>query len=328
MITLFPEIRMRRLRRTRKIRDLIKETILRPSDFIYPMFIKEAIVKSEPIHAMPGQFQLPLKDVVQEAKDISSLGIPAIILFGIPMRRDEYGSSSYEKDGIIQRAIRAIKEQLENDLIVMTDVCLCEYTNHGHCGVVKDNEILNDPTLEILQKMALSHAEAGADVVAPSGMMDGQVKAIRKVLDNAGFTDVAIMAYSAKYASNFYGPFREAAESPPSFGDRKSYQMDYSNTNEALREIELDIKEGADIIMVKPALAYLDLIYRAKTKFGFPTAAYNVSGEYSMIKAAAEKGWIDEKAIILEVLTAIKRAGADMILTYFAKEVSKWLIKK
>lgn len=324
----FPQLRMRRLRKTPKIRDLIRETVLTPNDLIYPMFVKEGISSPEPIHAMPGQFRLPPNEVINVAKDLTSLGIPAVILFGIPAKKDETGSSAYDKDGIVQRAVRTIKEQLENELVIMTDVCLCQYTSHGHCGVVKGNEILNDPTLEILQRVAVSHAEAGADVVAPSGMIDGQVRAIRKALDQAGFSNVAIMAYSAKHASYFYGPFREAADSAPSFGDRRSYQMDYANSNEALREVRLDVKEGADIIMVKPALAYLDLIYRIKTKFGLPTAAYNVSGEYSMIKAAAEKGWIDEKAIVLEVLTAIRRAGADMILTYFAKEVARWLTEK
>lgn len=324
----FPQLRMRRLRKTPKIRDLIRETVLTPNDLIYPMFVKEGISSPEPIHAMPGQFRLPPNEVINVAKDLTSLGIPAVILFGIPAKKDETGSSAYDKDGIVQRAVRTLKEQLENELVIMTDVCLCQYTSHGHCGVVKGNEILNDPTLEILQRVAVSHAEAGADVVAPSGMIDGQVRAIRKALDQAGFSNVAIMAYSAKHASYFYGPFREAADSAPSFGDRRSYQMDYANSNEALQEVRLDVKEGADIIMVKPALAYLDLIYRIKTKFGLPTAAYNVSGEYSMIKAAAEKGWIDEKAIVLEVLTAIRRAGADMILTYFAKEVARWLTEK
>jgi porphobilinogen synthase len=285
---------MRRLRKTPKIRDLLRETVLTPNDLIYPMFIKEGISKPEPIHAMPGQFRLPLNEVIKVAKNLTSLGIPAVILFGIPTKKDATGSSAYDKDGIVQRAVKTIKEQLANELVIMTDVCLCQYTSHGHCGVVKDNEILNDPTLEILQRVAVSHAEAGADVVAPSGMIDGQVQAIRKALDHTGYTNVAIMAYSAKHASYFYGPFREAAYSAPSFGDRRSYQMDYANPNEALQEAELDIKEGADIIMVKPALAYLDLIYRIKTKFELPTAAYNVSGEYSMIKAAAEKGWIDD----------------------------------
>jgi len=324
----FPELIMRRLRKTPKIRDLVREIVLTHNDLIYPMFIKEGINSPEPIPAMPGQFRLPLNKVIKETKNLASLGIPAVILFGIPVRKDETGSSAYDKDGIVQQAVRGIKAKLENELVVMTDVCLCQYTSNGHCGVVKGDEIQNDPTLEILQRVAVSHAEAGADVVAPSGMMDGQVRAIREALDHAGFTNVVIMAYSAKNASNFYGPFREAAYSTPSFGDRRSYQMDYANPNEALREVELDVKEGADIVMVKPALTCLDLIYRVKTKFGLPTAAYNVSGEYSMIKAAAQKGWIDEKAIVLEVLTAIKRAGADMILTYFAKDVARWLTEK
>lgn len=324
----FPQIRMRRLRRTPKIRELLRETVLTPNDLVYPIFVKEGINSPEPIHSMPGQFRLPIDKVVKEAENVVSLGIPAVILFGIPAKKDETGSPAYERGGVVQRAVRSVKERLGDKLVVMTDICLCQYTTHGHCGVVKGNQILNDPTLEVLQRIAVSHAEAGADVVAPSGMIDGQVQAIRKALDRAGFANVAIMAYSAKHTSHFYGPFREAAHSAPSFGDRRSYQMDYSNPNEALREVELDIREGADIVMVKPALAYLDLIYRIKMKYGLPTAAYNVSGEYSMIKAAAEKGWIDEKAIVLEVLTAIKRAGADMILTYFAKEAAKWLIGK
>ncbi len=325
---MFPKLRMRRLRRTPKIRKLVEETILTPNDLVYPMFVQEGIKTPQPIHSMPSQSRLPLGDLVKEAKNIAFLGIPAVILFGIPMKKDETGSSAYDKNGIVQQGVRAIKETLENELVVMTDVCLCQYTSHGHCGVVKDNKVLNDPTLELLQKMAVSHAEAGADVVAPSGMIDGQVQAIRESLDNNGFVNAAIMAYSAKHASSFYETFREAAHSSPSFGDRRGYQMSYTNPNEALREVELDIKEGADIVMVKPALAYLDLIYRVKTKFGLPTAAYNVSGEYSMIKAAAEKNWINEKAIALEVLTAIKRAGADMILTYFAKEMARWLAEK
>lgn len=317
---------MRRLRRTLKIRELVRETVLTSNDLIYPIFVKEGISNPEPIDSMPGQFRLPINKAVEEAENVASLGIPAIILFGIPVKKDDVASSAYDPNGIVQRTVRSIKDRLGDRLALMTDICLCQYTAHGHCGIVKGNQILNDPTLGILQKIAVSHAEAGADVVAPSGMIDGQVQAIRKALDHAGFTDVAIMAYSAKHASHFYGPFREAAHSAPSFGDRRSYQMDYANPDEALREVELDIKEGADIVMAKPALAYLDLIYRVKTKFGVPTAAYNVSGEYSMIKAAAEKGWIDEKAIVLEVLTAIKRAGADMTLTYFAKEVARWLI--
>lgn len=324
----FPKLRMRRLRRTPKIRKLVEETVLTPSDLIYPIFVKEGINNSESIHAMPGQLRLPLDEVAKEAKNVASLGIPAIILFGVPAKKDETGSSAYDKNGVVQQGVRAIKEPLGNELVVMTDICLCQYTSHGHCGVVKGDEILNDPTLEILRRVAVSHAEAGVDVVAPSGMIDGQVRAIREALDHEGFENVAIMAYSAKHASHFYGPFREASHSAPSFGDRRGYQMSYANPNEALREVELDIREGADIVMVKPALAYLDLIYRVKTKFGLPTAAYNVSGEYSMIKAAAEKGWIDEKAVTLEVLTAIKRAGADMILTYFAKEAARWLTEK
>jgi porphobilinogen synthase len=319
---------MRRLRRTPKIRKLVEETILTPNDLVYPMFVQEGINNPQPIHSMPGQFRLPLGDLVKEAKNIAFLGIPAVILFGIPMKKDETGSSAYDKNGIVQQGVRAIKKTLENELVVMTDVCLCQYTSHGHCGVVKDNKVLNDPTLELLQKMVVSHAEAGADVVAPSGMIDGQVQSIREALHTNGFVNTAIMAYSAKHASSFYETFREAAHSSPSFGDRRGYQMSYTNPNEALREVELDIKEGADIVMVKPALAYLDLIYRVKTKFGLPTAAYNVSGEYSMIKAAAEKNWINEKAITLEVLTAIKRAGADIILTYSAKEMAGWLTEK
>ena len=321
----FPFLRMRRLRRTKKIRDIIREVTLTRNDLIYPMFVQEGIKNRIPISAMPGQFRLSEEEAVTEAKEVALLGIPAIILFGIPLRKDEEGSSAYDENGIIQRVVRAIKKELRDDLIVITDVCLCQYTTHGHCGIVRGNKILNDATLEVLQKVAVSHAEAGADIVAPSGMMDGQVKAIREALDDAGFSDTTIMAYSAKHASCFYGPFREAAYSAPAFGDRKTYQMDYGNPKEALREAELDVKEGADIIMIKPALAYLDLIYRVKAKFALPVAAYNVSGEYSMIKAAAEKGWIDEKAAVLEILTAIKRAGADMILTYFAKDVARWL---
>jgi len=324
---MFPHVRLRRLRRTRQIRELVRETILTSKDLIYPMFIKDDITIPEPIHSMPSQFRLPLNSAVKEAEGIAALGIPAVILFGIPAVKDETGSSAYNCEGVVQQAIKSIKEQLGDVLVVMTDICLCQYTSHGHCGIVKDNEILNDQTLEVLQKISISHAEAGVDVVAPSGMIDGQVQAIRKALDHEGYTHVAIMAYSAKHASHFYGPFREAAYSAPSFGDRRSYQMDYANSHEALREVGLDIKEGADIVMVKPALAYLDLIYRIKRKYGLPTAAYNVSGEYSMIKAAAERGWIDERAVVLEVLTAIKRAGADVILTYFAKDVAKWLIR-
>ena len=321
----FPELRMRRLRRTQKVRDLVRETPLTPHDLIYPLFVNEGLTSPEPIQTMPGQFQLPLNEVIKETECVASLGIPAVILFGIPMEKDETASSAYDENGIVQRAIRAIKEKLGEGLVVMTDVCLCEYMSHGHCGIVERDKILNDCTLKILQKVAVSHAEAGADIVAPSGMMDGQVQAIREALDSTGYESVAIMAYSAKQSSHFYGPFREAAESAPSFGDRRGYQMDYANPNEALREVELDVKEGADIIMVKPALAYLDLIYRVKERFELPTAAYNVSGEYAMIKAASERGWVNERPLVLEVLTAIKRAGANMILTYFAKDAARWL---
>ena len=321
---MFPESRLRRLRKP-QVRKLAKETLLDASDFVYPVFIKEGIDSPEPIKAMPGQFQLPLNNVVNEAESLISLGIPGIILFGIPIEKDETGSSAHNKKGIIQKAIKKIKEKTNNDLTVITDICLCQYTTHGHCGIIKDNEVLNDPTLEVMQKIAVSHAEAGADVVAPSAMMDGQVKAIRKALDKSGFSDVAIMAYSAKHASNFYGPFRDAAESPPQFGDRKSYQMDPANRREAMREISFDIDEGADIVMVKPAMPYLDIIREARDSFDLPIAAYQVSGEYSMIHAAAQNGWLDLDTIIIESLTSIKRAGADMILTYFARKAARLL---
>ncbi|MDI6859094.1 MAG: porphobilinogen synthase [Methanocellales archaeon] len=313
---------MRRLRQT-KVRDMIRETTLTTKDLIYPMFVDERSTKPVPIKSMPGQFRLPLTSIADEVKAVSDLGILAIILFGIPSHKDEIGSSAYDPDGIIQRAVRTIKDEV--DIVVITDVCLCEYMTHGHCGVVENGKVLNDPTLEILAKTAVSHAEAGADVVAPSGMMDGMVDAIRTALDDDGFSDMIIMSYAAKYASSFYAPFREAAESGYAFGDRRSYQMDPSNSDEALREVSLDIQEGADIIMVKPALPYLDIIYRVKTEFGVPLAAYNVSGEYAMVKAAAEKGWLDEKEVVMESMLAIKRAGADLILTYFAKEVAEWL---
>jgi porphobilinogen synthase len=273
---------------------------------------------------MPGIVQWSVDRVVTECAEVQSLGIPAVILFGIPEQKDALGSEAYADQGVVQQAIRAIKEKFA-DLLVITDVCLCEYTDHGHCGVIKNGDVDNDSTLELLAKEALSHARAGADIVAPSDMMDGRVGAIRKMLDENGFNNTPIMAYAAKYASGFYGPFREAAESTPQFGDRRSYQMDPANTDEALREVELDIREGADIVMVKPALAYLDVIYRVKEKFGYPVAAYNVSGEYSMIKAAGQQGWIDEPRIMMEVLCAIRRAGADMILTYFAKDAARLL---
>jgi porphobilinogen synthase len=320
----FPIYRPRRLRRNERLRDLVRETALAPGDLIYPLFVRWGKDLAQPVPSMPGVAQLTVDRVVNECREASSLGIPAVILFGIPERKDPLGSEASRDNGVVQRAVREIKEKIP-DLLVITDVCLCEYTDHGHCGVVKGGEVDNDSTLELLANEALSHAKAGADMVAPSDMMDGRVGAIRKVLDQNGFQHVAVMAYAAKYASAFYGPFREAAESAPQFGDRRSYQMDPGNADEALREVELDIREGADIVMVKPALAYLDIVYRVKQKFGYPVAAYNVSGEYSMIKAAGKNEWIDEKRMVMEVLLSIRRAGADMILTYFAKDVAKVL---
>jgi len=322
----FPSYRPRRLRQNEKLRALIRETGLEPKSFIYPLFVGPGKDKAQPISSMPGVAQLSVDRAVNECAEVSALGIPAVILFGIPELKDTVGSEAYADNGVVQQAIRAIKERVP-DILVITDVCLCEYTDHGHCGVIKNGDVDNDSTLELLAKEALSHAKAGADIVAPSDMMDGRVGAIRKILDDNGFTQTPIMAYAAKYASGFYGPFREAAESTPQFGDRRSYQMDPANSDEALREVEMDIREGADIVMVKPAMAYLDIIYRVKQKFGYPVAAYNVSGEYSMIKAAGQNGWIDEQRIMMEVLYAIRRAGADMILTYFAKDAAKLLHK-
>ncbi len=304
------------------MRRLVRETALRTDDFIYPLFVCPGKGVKTPISSMVGQFQLAVDHLRTEVEEVEGLGIPGVILFGIPERKDEMGSEAYSDDGIIQRAIRAIKEEFP-DFLVITDVCLCEYTSHGHCGVVEGEQILNDPTLELLAKQALSHARAGADMVAPSDMMDGRVGAIRRTLDENGYGEIPIMAYSAKFSSSYYGPFREAAESTPQFGDRKSYQMDFANADEALREVRLDIQEGADIVMVKPALPYLDIIYRVKEEFGVPVAAYNVSGEYAMIKAAAQLGWIDGERAMMESLLSIKRAGADIILTYFAKEAAK-----
>jgi porphobilinogen synthase len=320
----FPIYRPRRLRRNEQLRELVRETSLEPRSFIYPLFVGPGKDKAQPVSSMPGVAQLTVDRAVKECLEVKSLGIPAVILFGIPEHKDAMGSEAYADHGVVQQAVRAIKERLP-ELLVVTDVCLCEYTDHGHCGVVKNGGVDNDSTLELLAKEALSHARAGADIIAPSDMMDGRVGAIRKILDENGFAETPIMAYAAKYASGFYGPFREAAESTPQFGDRRSYQMDSANGDEALREVELDIREGADIVMVKPAIAYLDIIYRVKQKFGYPVAAYNVSGEYSMIKAAARNGWIDEQRIMMEVLFAIRRAGADMILTYFAKDAAKLL---
>ena len=323
----FPIYRPRRLRRNERLRELVCEILMSFRNFIYLLFVGPGKNKVRPVSSMPGVAQLSVDRAVTECEEVKSLGIPAVILFGIPEHKDSAGSEAYADSGVVQQAIRAIKEKVPG-LLVMTDVCLCEYTDHGHCGVIKNGDVDNDSTLELLAKEALSHARAGADIVAPSDMMDGRVGAIRKTLDQNGFNQIAIMAYAAKYASGFYGPFREAAESTPQFGDRRSYQMDSANADEALREVELDIREGADIVMVKPAMAYLDIIYRVKTKFGYPLAAYNVSGEYSMIKAAGQNGWIDEPRIVMEVLLAIKRAGADMILTYFAKEAARALAGK
>ena len=320
----FPDYRPRRLRKNEKLRQLVRETTLSAGNLIYPLFVVPGTNVIRPVSSMPGTAQLSVDRAVLECREAAALGIPAVILFGIPETKDAFGSEASISDGVVQQAVRAIKDNVP-DLLVATDVCLCEYTDHGHCGLIKNGAIDNDSTLALLAQEALSHAQAGADIVAPSDMMDGRVGAIRRILDSKGFDQVVIMAYAAKYASGFYGPFREAAESTPQFGDRRSYQMDPANTDEALREVELDIQEGADIVMVKPALAYLDVIYRVKEQFGYPVAAYNVSGEYSMIKAAGINGWIDEERIMLEVLLSIRRAGADMILTYFAKQLARAL---
>ncbi len=320
----YPVTRPRRLRRTALLRDLVRETALSPRDFIYPLFVCPGRDQAQPVTSMPGVSQLSVDRAAAEAENVWHLGIPGVILFGIPEVKDAVGSEAYADHGVVQQAVRAIKDKVP-DLLVITDVCLCEYTDHGHCGVVDGGEVDNDETVDLLVKEALSHARAGADVVAPSDMMDGRVGAVRGALDGEGFENVVIMAYAAKYASGFYGPFREAAESTPRFGDRRSYQMDPGNSDEALREVAADIAEGADIVMVKPALSYLDVISRVKQRFGHPTAAYNVSGEYAMIKAAARNGWIDESTVVPEVLLSIKRAGADLILTYFAKEMAAGL---
>lgn len=320
----YPAKRLRRLRYNPIVRDMIRETHLNKKDLIYPLFVVHGEKIKNEVKSMPGVYQMSVDVLVEECKEVASLGIPAVILFGIPEHKDEQGSEAYNPNGIIQHAVRAIKANVK-DLVVITDVCLCEYTSHGHCGMLNGEEILNDETVSLLAKEAVSHAEAGADIIAPSDMMDGRIAAIRKALDYKGFTKIPIMSYAAKYASGFYGPFRDAAESTPAFGDRRSHQMDVANASEALREVETDIEEGADIVMVKPAGAYLDIIWRVKERFELPTAAYQVSGEYAMIKAAAQNGWIDEQRVMLESLTAIKRAGADMILTYFAKDVAKYL---
>lgn len=320
----FPGRRMRRLRRTEGLRNLVRETSLDPADFIYPLFVAETVEEPTPIRSMPGQMQWPLGTLGAQARELRALGIGGVILFGIPVEKDEVGSQAYATDGVVQRAIREIK-QAAPDLLVVTDVCLCEYTSHGHCGLVRDGAVLNDETLELLAREAVSHARAGADVIAPSDMMDGRVGAIRVALDEQGFADLPIMSYSAKFASAFYGPFREAAESAPQFGDRRAYQMDPANGREALREVELDVLEGADIIMVKPALPYLDVLARVRDRWDEPLAAYNVSGEYAMLKAAAANGWLDERRATLETLIGIKRAGADIIITYHAVEAARWL---
>ncbi|HXX58847.1 MAG TPA: porphobilinogen synthase, partial [Thermodesulfovibrionales bacterium] len=306
------------------IRRMVRETSLSPDDFIYPLFVTYGKGVKREIPSMPGCFQESLDKVAAHAREIHSLGIPSVILFGIPEEKDETGSGAYDDQGIVQNAIRTIKGAVP-DLYVITDVCMCEYTSHGHCGVIEKGDVANEPTLELLAREALSHARAGADMVAPSDMMDGRVEAIRLALDDEGFPGIPIMSYAAKYASAFYGPFREAAESTPQFGDRRSYQMDPANRREALREVALDIEEGADIVMVKPALSYLDIISDVRDTFDVPVAAYNVSGEYSLVKAAAQLGWIDEQRMMMEILTSIKRAGADMILTYFAKDAAKIL---
>ena len=319
-----PYYRPRRLRKTENIRRLVREHAVTPNDLIYPLFVCEGQDEKNPILSMPGNFQMSIDNLVKEAKEVHRLGIPAIILFGIPAEKDELGSDAVSKDGIIQRAVREVKNAVP-DLYVITDVCFCEYTDHGHCGPIKNNDVDNDATLELLGKQVITHAEAGADMVAPSGMMDGMIAAIREALDDNNFKELPIMSYAAKYASGFYGPFRDAAGSAPQFGDRRTYQMDPPNAREAMKEVELDIEEGADIIMVKPALAYLDIIQAVRQTTNLPVAAYNVSGEFSMVKAAAQLGWIDEKKVAMELLTSIKRAGADMILTYFAKDVVRWL---
>ncbi len=319
-----PINRPRRLRGSEAIRDLVCETRLDVKEMIYPLFVTEGRgIKSE-VSSMPGVYQWSTDLLAGEVREIASLGIPAVLLFGLPSHKDELASEAYSREGIVQRAIATVKEHAPQ-LLVVTDVCLCEYTSHGHCGIVDRGQVLNDPTLELLARTAVSHAEAGADMVAPSDMMDGRVGAIRRALDGSGYETVPIMAYSAKYASAFYGPFREAADSAPQFGDRRAYQMAPTNGREALREVELDIQEGADIVMVKPALAYLDVLARVKETVKLPVAAYNVSGEYSMVKAAARMGWMEEKRTALEILTAIKRAGADILITYFAKDVVRWL---
>lgn len=320
-----PEYRPRRLRRTDTLRRMVRETRLSADDFVYPLFVQPGRKVRNEVRSMPGVYQLSVDEAVREAKEVRDLGIPGVILFGIPEHKDAVGSEGYADDGIIQTAVRAIKKATGDALVVMTDVCLCEYTDHGHCGVVRDGYVQNDPSVALLARMALSHAEAGADIVAPSDMMDGRVGAIRRALDEAGRDDVALLSYAVKYASAFYGPFRDAAHSAPQFGDRRSYQMDPANVAEGLREALLDVGEGADMLMVKPALPYLDVLAKVRAEVDLPLAAYNVSGEYAMLKAAAKNGWLDHDRAMMESLTSIKRAGADLILTYFAKDAARLL---
>jgi len=316
--------RPRRTRRNATIRRMVRETALSVDDFVYPIFVKHGKGEREPIASMMGHYRVSADELVKEAEEVWSLGIPAMILFGIPQRKDEIGREAYSRDGAVQKAVAALKERIP-ELLVITDVCLCQYTDHGHCGIIKNGQVDNDATLEVLSRVALSHAEAGADFVAPSDMMDGRVRAIRESLESEGFKDTGILAYAVKYASSFYGPFREAADSAPMFGDRKSYQMDPANAREALKEALIDVEEGADIIMVKPALPYLDIIHQVRSHIELPVAAYNVSGEYAMVKAADQRGWIEGEKVMMEILLSIKRAGADLILTYFAKEAARIL---
>ncbi|HXO62220.1 MAG TPA: porphobilinogen synthase [Candidatus Acidoferrales bacterium] len=320
----FPTHRGRRLRRNEALRGLVRETRLSPAGLIYPMFVCPGQKERQEVSSMPGVFQQSADQIVEECREIESLGIPGVILFGLPEKKDARGASSIAADGVVQRAIEAIRKA-KLKLLVITDVCLCEYTDHGHCGVIEDGEVANDATLDILAKQAVSHARAGADIVAPSDMMDGRVGVIREALDEHKFENISILAYAAKYSSAFYGPFREAAQSTPQFGDRRGYQMDPANAREALREVEMDLDEGADMVMIKPALPYLDIIRRVRDEFDVPVAAYNVSGEYSMVKAAVEKGWLEEQRVVTEILTGIQRAGAEIILTYHAKDAARWL---
>jgi porphobilinogen synthase len=321
----FPKVRLRRLRKSKKIRELLQEVRLSPSNLVAPVFVQEGLSKPEEVGSLPEMMRLPLEHAADEVREITSLGIPAVIVFGIPTKKDDIGTSAFDDNGIVQRAVSLIRKELGDDVAIVTDVCLCQYTSKGHCGLVNDGKIDNDRSIDTLAKIAVSQARAGADIVAPSAMMDGQVKAIREGLDDNGFSDVAIMSYSAKHASPLYAPFRDAAHSAPKFGDRKSYQLSYADPRQAIREIELDINEGADIVMVKPAIAYLDLIYMARQMFDVPLAAYSVSGEYALVKAAARQGLIDEEAVTMELLTSIKRAGADIIITYFAKQAARTL---